>query len=244
MSMKRRFLIFISVAGAALLVVSGLLIFARRPGLPPQVKVERYLHQHLPSSEWEPKSSLAAAYTVREADTLARIAAQRYGHQHYSDIIKEYNHIADAAVVAKGVTLRLPDISAILAEAGFTNVAAAEMQMILCARAKYDRVKNQLMTLRFSVALRERVTVPHDVKQELLEAADDLQQATEGLKKPRPGVRGSPAKMIGQLESVRQGIRELAEGSNDGYGYDIDMVQQRFALGLTNGLIWAREGFK
>jgi hypothetical protein len=30
----------------------------------------------------------------------------------------------------------------------------------------------------------------------------------------------------------------------DSYGYDIDMVQQRFALALTYSIIWARDGFK
>ena len=30
----------------------------------------------------------------------------------------------------------------------------------------------------------------------------------------------------------------------DSYGYDIDMVQQRFALALTYAIMWARDGFK
>jgi hypothetical protein len=53
-----------------------------------------------------------------------------------------------------------------------------------------------------------------------------------------------PVKMIGQLETAMRGIRELAKGSNDGYGYDIDLVQQRYALGVTYGIICAREGFQ
>jgi hypothetical protein len=49
--------------------------------------------------------------------------------------------------------------------------------------------------------------------------------------------------MIGQLETAMRGMRELAEGSIDDNGYAIDLVQQRYSLGLANGIIWAREGF-
>lgn len=187
---------------------------------------------------------MGAVYILQEHDSLASIAARRYGHENYFEVIKLYNHLEDAAVVAKGATVKLPDISTILAEEGFTRVAAPEMEMILCSRAKYERLKQQLTELRINVAPKQRVPLPPNVKQELLEAADDLQQATESLKRARPGVSAAPAKMIGQLESVMRIIRDLAAGSHDGYGYDIDMVQQHYALGLTNGIIWAREGFK
>jgi hypothetical protein len=92
--------------------------------------------------------------------------------------------------------------------------------------------------------LHERVvTIPQKIKQELLEAADDLQQATESLKRNKPGTTRPPAKMIGQLESAMNGMRQLAEGTIDDNGYDIDMVQQRYGLALSYAIIWAREGF-
>jgi hypothetical protein len=243
--MKRKYWILIAGTAAAILIVGGILIIRRHPRLKPEVKAERYLHQHLSSSEWEPTATFTnVSYTVREGDALENIATLRYGHRYYYSVIKLYNHIENVTAVQPGDTLRVPDISTILNEEGFTKVAASEMELILCSRAKYDKVKGPLWNLRRERPLRERLVIPPKIKQELLEAADDLQQATEGLKGTKPGVSQPPTKMIRQLQHAMSGMRELAEGSNDGYGYDIDMVQQRYALGLTYGIIWAREGFK
>ena len=77
----------------------------------------------------------------------------------------------------------------------------------------------------------------------MFEAADDLQQATESLKVIKPGVGGVPSRMIGQLEQCMNEMRGLTEHL-DSYGYDIDMVQQRFALALMYAITWARDGFK
>ena len=241
--MKRRSLFSIATA-FAVVVLAAITFAVRRYSKAKPIPAARHIHQHLPPSEWEPTSSLSTAYILREHDSLASIATQRYGNQRYFEVIKVYNRIENADTIPQGTTVRVPDISTILAEEGFTKVAAPEMEMILCSRAKFERVKDQLSELRNHIALRERVSLPPNVKQELLEAADDLQQATESLKRARPGVSAAPTKMIGQLESVMQIVRELADGSNDGYGYDIDIVQQRYALGLTNGIIWSREGFK
>ena len=83
------------------------------------------------------------------------------------------------------------------------------------------------------------------MRRALLEAADDLEQATEGLKQTRPGVIGVPKHMIGQLEQNTATMRDLAAGKHsDPEGYDIDMVQQRYALALAYAIIWARDGFK
>lgn len=239
-------LLILLVSLAASVLVVGVFIVARHPAwLRPKVQARRYPHQHLPSSEWEAGAKLpVASYTLREGDTLEGVAALRYGHRHYYRIIKLYNHIENEGLVKAGTTVQLPDISNILAEEGFTKVAGAETEMILCSRAKYDRVRSQLSALRNDRPLGDRVVVPEKVRQELLEAADDLQQATEGLKAGKPGLGRAPEKMIGQLEQSMWGMRELAEGANDGYGYDIDLVQQRYALALTYAIIWAREGFK
>ena len=241
--MKRRSSFLIATVATVILAVAGGVIVLRKSRTTTIVPAQRYLHQHLPSSEWEPAARLpAGSYKLRQGDSLASIATQRYGHQNYSGVIKLYNHIQDAGAVPAGANLRLPDISNILTEEGFTKVAAPEMEMILCSRAKYDKVKNQLWALRRDRA-RERVLVPQEIRQQILEASDDLQQATESLKRARPGVSQSPAKMIRQLEDAMSIMRGLAEGANDGYGYDIDMVQQRYGLAITYGIIWAREGF-
>jgi hypothetical protein len=235
----------IAISIVAILAVVGILLVRRSSWWQPKVQARRYLHQHLPQSEWEPMARLTTkSHTLRGGESLASVADLRDGHENYSSIIKLYNHIEDAAAVATGATLGVPDIATILADEGFTKVAASEMELILCSRAKHDRVKTELWDRRRDTPSGQRVVVPPKIEQELLEAADDLQQATESLKANKPGTGRPPAKMIRQLEDAMRLMRELADGSNDGYGYDIDMVQQRYGLGLTYAIIWAREGFQ
>ena len=200
---------------------------------------KRYPHEHLPASAFEPLAKLQTSeYKLREGETLASVARLRYGHQHYHAVIKLYNHIEDETQVAANSTLRLPDIYTILSEEGVTKVVPQEVNVILCSRAKYDKVLDQLKSLPSGTQ-----SIPENLKQELFEAADDLQQATENLKALRPEVGAVPLHTIGQLEQALEGMRGLTERL-DSYGYDIDMVQQHFALALTYAIIWARDGFK
>lgn len=221
-----------------LLMSGGVILSCQKRGA-----VKRYPHEHLQTSALEPRAQLHTIdYKLRRGETLNDVAKLRYGHRDYYRVIKVYNRLADEAQVAADYQLRLPDMSAILAEEGLTKVAAQEMTLILCSRAKYDKVVDQLW------APRSQSTANHplseDIKRELFEAADDLQQATESLKQPRPGVSGTPLKMVGQLEQAMTGMQKMANGHFDSYGYDIDMVQQRYALALTYAILWARDGFK
>jgi hypothetical protein len=237
--MKRRLLILVSVAVAAFLVVGGVFIRSRKSRLKSSVELQRYPHQHLSRSEWEQSAKLPAGlYKLREGDSIAGVAERRYGHERYSDVIQLHNKLPNASSVAAGTELDLPDLSTIFAEEGLTRVAGPEVEMILCSRAKFDRLKNQLAIVRQTS---ERVTVPQSIRQELLEAVDDLQQATDNLKHPRPGLINSPVKTIRQFEDAMYWMRGLANGSNG--DYDIDMVQQRYAHAIANAIIWAREGF-
>lgn len=201
--------------------------------------IQRYPHEHLPASAFEPLAKIQSVeYKLRAGETLASVAKLRYGHQHYSAILKLYNHIADETLVPANSTLRLPNMSVILADEGLAKVVPEEVNLILCARAKYDEILDQLRALP-----REPQSMPANLEQELLEAADDLQQATESLKLLKPGVSASPIRAIGQLEQCMEGMRGLINFV-DTNGYDIDMVQQRFVLALTYAIIWARDGFK
>ena len=204
-------------------------------------QLKRYPHEHLQAPAFEPLDKLKTVeYKLREGETLASVARLRYGHQKYSSVIKLYNHIEDETKVAANQTLRLPDVSDILAQEGLAKVVPQEVNLILCSRAKYDRVLDQLRTLG---SPRGTDSIPDNIKRELFEAADDLRQATESLKLLKPGVSAAPLRTIGQLEECMGQMWELTERL-DSYGYDIDMVQQRFALALTYSIIWARDGFK
>ena len=228
-----------------ILLIGGIILVRRHTGwIEAKVEAKRYPHEHLHPFEWEPKAKLDAFdYTLRKDETLARVAALRYGHQNYYRVVKLFNHIEDERQIAAEFKLRLPDVSVILAEEGLTKVTPKEVELILCSRAKYDKVVDQLWALR--VQSNNSYVLPESVKRELLEAADDLQQATESLKSSRVGVSKVPGSMIGQLEQSMAGMRDLAWGEHaEPNGYDIDMVQQRYALAITYGIIWARDGFK
>lgn len=207
-------------------------------------QTRRYPHGHVSPAEYEADAELKAhSYTLSDGDTLERIATLRYDHRYYDRIIKLSNHIEDENNVKAGTHLRLPDLVDVLTEEGFTKVASSQSELILCSRAKYGKVKEQLRALRRE-AKGDRVIVREDVRLVLLEAASDLEEAIDGLKANKPGVTQSPRSMIGQLEQNAGSLRELAGGANDGYGYDIDIVEQRYALALSYGIIWAKEGFK
>ena len=205
---------------------------------------KRYPHVHVARADYEINAeSNARVHTVSEGETLERIATLRYHHRYYDRIIKLSNHIEDASRVKAGTELRLPSLIDVLTEEGFTKAAASESELILCSRAKYGKVKDQLWALR-RAANRDRIMVPEDHKLALLEAASDLEEAIDGLKANKPGVTHSPRSMIGQLEQNAGTLRELAEGANDGFGYDLDIVDQRYALALSYAVIWARAGFR
>ena len=199
-------------------------------------QTRRYPHEHLQASALEPLAKLQTVdYTLRSGETLASVARQRYGHQNYALVIKLYNHIDDETQIPASQNLKVPEMSALLADEGLTKVIPQEVSLILCSRAKYDKVREQLRARQ----------LPEDVKQQLLEAADDLQQVTESLKVIRPGMTAAPLRMVGQLEQCMEGMRAFADtGEFDSYGYDVDIVQQRYALALTYAIIWARNGFK
>lgn len=202
-------------------------------------QTRRYPHEHLPATAFEPLAKLQTVeYKLKAGESLASVARLRYGHQNYYRVIKLYNNIEDETRVTANQNLRLPDMSAILADEGVTKVLPEEVHLILCARAKFDKIRDQLWTLP-----REPYSIPKNLEQELLEAADDLQQATESLKTVKPGVTAVPLRTIGQLEQCMTGMRDLTRGVDENR-YDIDIVQQRLALALSYLMLWARDGFK
>jgi len=129
-----------------------------------------------------------------------------------------------------------------------------EICHILLAREKYRRVKHFLMhsRTRWFREHRERrwpppVPVSEDMKKLLGEIRAYLQKAIEGFGIKKNGVVKIPEKLIGQLIQADGLLSVIERGGNiegSGYGYDVDMVDQRMGLALKYSLIWAREGFK
>ena len=232
--------LFIIGLALCFVVCAGIILLLKKQA-PVQPQAKPYPHEHLQTSALEPLAKLRTVdYKVQPGETLAGIARLRYGHQNYYRVIKLYNHLDNEGELAADHPLRLPDMSVIVAEESLNNVAGLEMTLILCSRAKYDNVVGQLWAHHQSTTDNQ---LSEDVKRQLLEAAYDLQQAIASLKLARPGVNGVPAHMIGQLQDNMIGMRALAEDRHsDPEGYDIDMVQQRFALAFAYAIIWARDG--
>jgi hypothetical protein len=234
-----------ALAGAGL--IGRFYLHSKRPAaLQQPVEVKHYPHQHLLLSEWEQNDQLKTdTHVLAKGENLAQVATLRYGHRNFSHVIKVFNRIPDELRIKAGTKLRVPDMSVIMAEVGVTKVAPHEVELVLCARAKYDRVVSQLWQLRSDTLVDQSYIVPESIKRELLDAVDDLLQATEGLKRARPGVIHAPKSVIGQLESAAGLIDALVSvQSKDPNGYDIDEVQQHFGLALSYAIVWARDGFK
>ena len=156
----------ILLCGLTAFVIATILVLVLRQRsiqLQPSREAKTYPHTHLQSSEWEPKSKISGSeYKLGNGETLASVARARYGHQKYSGVIKLYNRIQDETAVQAGTTVRVPDISLLLKEEGVTNVAPKEVELILCSRAKYDKVVSELWRLR--IEARDTYTLPQSIQ--------------------------------------------------------------------------------
>lgn len=189
-------------------------------------------------------ASSSVVHAVEAGDTLWTISERRYGSRHYSKIIQLYNHIAEPSELHVGDEIKLPDLKAILADEGLTRLMGDEVDSVLAAKARYMDVERKLQDARRGARRGETVEIPEDVREALLGAADELDKAAAGFGVEKPGVVKAPKSLIGQLTQTSGNLRRMATGWSDGYGYDIDMVHQRLALAMRNGIIWARSGFE
>lgn len=229
-------------------IISGVFLLYRHSAKETTLQqIRHYSHQHLSRTEYERGTRLSEiSYTLSAGDTLDKVAGLRYGHRNYSGVIKLYNDIEDERNIESGKNLKLPNLIDILNEEGFTKIANTEAELILCSRAKYEKVKAQLQGLRSGIPS-ERTVVPEDLRLSLLEAAGDLDEAVIKLQATKPDGAQIPKSLIGQLKQNAEAMRALADRYPDddlAYSYAIDIVQQRYALALSYAIIWARDGFR
>jgi hypothetical protein len=83
-------------------------------------------------------------------------------------------------------------------------------------------------------------SIPPEIRARLIASADAVDAGIAVLSAAKPP-DGVPKMAIGQFRQAAQQLRELAIGSIDGYGYDYDLVGQRFGLAFTNALIWTQQ---
>jgi len=193
-----------------------------------------------PCEPHEPSSILE--YDLQAGDTLDSVAEKRYGHRSYYRIIKLYNHIEDERRIEPGTRVKTPELRSVLSEENAHGEMMPEIDRVLCARSKFVMVEKRLQDLRIEAG-RAQLVLPDDIRQLLIEAADELEKATAGFEKPVVVGSTRPSSTIGQLRAVSSNLRQLSRGSNDGYGYDLDLVHQQLGLALAYEILWARAGF-
>jgi hypothetical protein len=182
--------------------------------------------------------------TLRRGDTLQGLAAARYGHRYYADLIALHNGIADASRLRPGTSVKLPPLLDLLSEEKLTSVAGVEVERVLCARARYRQVVGRVPRERLARRDQGPFEIPPEVKSALDHAVQDLAEARGGFAAVRPGVIAQPRQLRRQLQSAIDLMNRIAAGHLDSESYDVDMVEQHIALALTYGVVWARDGFR
>lgn len=181
-------------------------------------------------------------YTVKRGDKLWDLSNKFYGNNRYARVIALHNNIPDPPKLRAHLVLRVPDLKSLLEAEGLYEVASHEVDAILKARALFRKNEPLLLSSRRGKSA-GKVAIPTEASEDLKKAAESIDSAIAGLK-GKESVKATPKHMIGQLEGVSRNLKELADGSYDGYGYDTDMVEQRLVHAICNGIKWARAGFE
>jgi len=182
-----------------------------------------------------------ASHPLKKGETLWGVAAQVYGNRHYDKLIALHNRIARPERIPAGTVLRVPDLSAVLAEAGLAPRYSAGIDLLLEIYSEYRIVEQELDDLH-RAAGRTTVQLSAKTRAHLDAAAGAADAAIEYFSRPGEGA-ARPDRLIGQLRSLSSLLGQLAGGANDGYGYDLDMVHQHLAWAMQNACRWAEKGF-
>lgn len=178
---------------------------------------------------------------IRPGDSLHAIAAEAYGHGRSAGFIARFNGLPDPEVVSVGISLKTPSLSVALREAGLDsryqpaiNALAKSSTDFFALLPSYReaRTASGVSTGTFAIP-------PH--MQAVLNSCADLTDAAMANLESVPAPHLPPKLAAGQFRQTAALLRDLAKGSIDGYGYDYDMVGQRFGLGFTNLLIWVQQ---
>lgn len=190
------------------------------------------------------KESRPQVYTLKQGDTLWDISRARYGNRHYSAIVMTHNNISDPSSLTTGTAIKLPDLDILMEQEGVNRMAKEEMELILSANTLFLSSKSVLVEARRGKRGEQPLKIPNATSESLVLAADKIDQAIKNLSNGSVEGREAPKSLILQLSKIPDELRKLANGSNDGYGYDLDMVQQRMVRAINNSIHWSREGFQ
>lgn len=178
---------------------------------------------------------------VERGSNLRAVGGSAYGHERFSGFVAAINGLPDPERVQAGVTLKTPSLSVAFRDAGLDSRYQPAINVLAKACTDFYRVFPEYRKARYASGIaRGTFAIPQHIKTTYSQCADSIDAAIRVLVRVKPPHK-VPQRTIDQFRQVSSGIRELAAGSIDGYGYDYDMVGQRFGIAFTNAIIWTQQ---
>jgi hypothetical protein len=185
-----------------------------------------------------------ALVELQRGSNLRAIADTSYGHERFSGFVAAFNNIHDPERVMAGTAVKTPSLAVAFREAGLDAAYQPMINVLAKACTDYYAAEPAYLAARRSSGVREgKFGIPAEIQSTLMASADAIDAAVAHLRAVQ-SPHAVPKMAVGQFTQASSQIRELAAGHIDGYGYDDDLVGQRFGLGFTNALIWVQQGHR
>lgn len=180
----------------------------------------------------------AQTYVVRSGDTLQKIAAEFYGSEHFDKVIVKINKLSSTKEAVDGKSIQVPDLKELLFKEGLNRNAQTEIDLLLKARYTYMTHRNDLLKAVNPGNSKGKINVPVIIRNDLLEAAKEIETAAAGLAK-KGNFFENPIRMRRELLAISANIKKMARGK---YKKDYDeSVHKKLALTFFHGIAWARD---
>jgi hypothetical protein len=177
---------------------------------------------------------------IEQGSNLRSIGAAAYGHERFSGFVAAHNGISNPERITAGTMLKTPSLAEVFRDSGLDPTYQPALNVLAKACADYfETLPNYLRERRGSVIEAGKFQISPEIEAKFLGYASDIAAALSVLRTVQP-TQTVPTKAIAQFEQVNDYIRSLATGAVDDYGYDYDLVGQRFGLAFTNLLIWTQ----
>jgi LysM domain len=191
------------------------------------------------------KPDIIEIHIFQKGETLWDLCKKHYGNRHYSSILSVYNKIQNVNQIESGTKIKIPPLTKILTDENFGLVPPLEKKLfkILAARKLYVEIEKTLWDLRRASNWKGKQNLPKNIIENLEKAADLIDLTISQLNKPKENTTKIPKQMIANLKSVSRNLKNLASGSNDGYGYDLDMIHQDLIRAVHSGRAWVKNNY-
>ena len=183
----------------------------------------------------------APTITVTAGSNLRSIGGAAYGHERFSGFIAALNGITDPEHIQAGAALKTPSLAAAFSDVGADPAYQPAINALAKACTDYYAFEPSYLDARRAGGVSKgKFAIDGRMSAKLIACADSVDAGVAALSTVSPP-HTVPTMALGQFRQAADHIRELATGMIDGYGYDYDLVGQRFGLAFTNALIWTQQ---